>query len=162
MTNGRFLPFHLIGSVAICLSFCLQATADEGAVRIAEEQVVIPTYEIGPADPNPMFYTNESYQGAQKRIYPYALQDHLTHNKVNKQYTSLVLENDFLELSVLPEIGGRLFSAVDKTNGYDFFYHQHVEQTHERWWLAEFLVFSYRLKAADRCWLCKRALRQRF
>jgi hypothetical protein len=36
------------------------------------------------------------------------------------------------------------------------------EQTHERWWLAEFLVFSYRLKAADRCWLCKRALRQRF
>ena len=73
-----------------------------------------------------MFYTNESYQGAQKRIYPYAIQDHLTPDKVDKEYTSLVLENDFLELAVLPEIGGRLFSAVDKTNDYDFFYRQDV------------------------------------
>ena len=102
------------------------AVAGEGTVRVTEEKAVLPTYEVGPADPNPMFYTNESYQGAQKRIYPYALQDHLTHAKVDKEHTSLVLENDFLELSVLPEIGGRLFSAVDKTNGYDFFYRQHV------------------------------------
>ncbi|MHB8901488.1 MAG: DUF5107 domain-containing protein, partial [Thermoguttaceae bacterium] len=97
-----------------------------GPVRIAQQEVVIPTYEIGPADPNPMFYTGESYQGAQKRIYPYALMDHLTHAKVDKPYTSLDLENDYIAISVLPEIGGRLFSAVDKTNGYDFFYRQHV------------------------------------
>ncbi len=112
-----FAAFVLAGSFA---------AGDGGAVRIAEEKVVIPTYEIGPADPNPMFYTNESYQGAQKRIYPYALQDHLTHARTEKEYTSLVLENDYIGLSVLPEIGGRLFSAVDKTNGYDFFYRQHV------------------------------------
>jgi tetratricopeptide (TPR) repeat protein len=114
--------------VAICLSVCCPspASADEGPVRIAEEKIVLPTYGVGPADPNPMFYTNESYQGAQKRIYPYALQDHLTYEKADKEYTSLVLENDYLELSVLPEIGGRLFSAVDKTNEYPFFYRQHV------------------------------------
>ncbi len=116
----------LIGSVIFCLAIGPHAVADEGPVRIAEEKVVLPTYEVGPADPNPMFYTNESYQGAQKRIYPYALQDHLTYEKADKEYTSLVLENDYLELSVLPEIGGRLFSAVDKTNEYPFFYRQHV------------------------------------
>ena len=73
-----------------------------------------------------MFYMNESYQGAQKRIYPYALQDHLTHNRIDQTYTALKLENEFVELCVLPELGGRLFSATDKTNDYDFFYRQHV------------------------------------
>jgi tetratricopeptide (TPR) repeat protein len=126
MNNNRALSFGLTCCLSFCSLFGLQAAADEGTVRVAEEQVVIPTYAIGRGDPNPMFYTNESYQGAQKRIYPYALQDHLTHAKVDKEYTSLVLENDFLELSVLPEIGGRLFSAVDKSNDYDFFYRQHV------------------------------------
>ena len=87
---------------------------------------MIPTYQMGPADPNPMFYMNESYQGAQKRVYPYALQDHLIHERKDQTYTSLWLENEFVKLCVLPEIGGRLFSATDKTNGYDFFYRQHV------------------------------------
>ena len=81
--------------------------ADDPAVRIAEEPLVIPTYPLGPADPHPMFYMNESYQGAQKRIYPYALQDHLMHERVDKTYTALNLENEFVELCVLPEIGGR-------------------------------------------------------
>ena len=117
--------FFLAGTVAL-LSVGSLAVAEEDAVHIAEERVVIPTYEVGPADTNPMFYTNESYQGAQKRVYPYALQDHLTYAKSDKEYTSLVLENDYLELAVLPEIGGRLFSAVDKTNDYPFFYRQHV------------------------------------
>lgn len=117
--------FFLVGVVA-CVATGPRADAEEGDVRIAEERVVIPTYEVGPADPNPMFYTNESYQGAQKRVYPYALLDHLTYAKSDKEYTSLVLENDYLELAVLPEIGGRLFSAVDKTNDYPFFYRQHV------------------------------------
>ncbi|MFB3785294.1 MAG: DUF5107 domain-containing protein [bacterium] len=97
-----------------------------GEVRAWEEALVIPTYQLGPPDPNPMFYTQESYQGAQKRIYPYALQDHLTHVKKDQTYNALYLENEYLQLIVLPEIGGRLFSAVDKTNGYPFFYRQHV------------------------------------
>ena len=100
--------------------------ADESAVRIAEEPLVIPTYPLGPPDPHPMFYMNESYQGAQKRIYPYALQDHLNHERIDKAYTALNLENEFVKLCVLPEIGGRLFTATDKTNQYDFFYQQHV------------------------------------
>ncbi|MHB8969417.1 MAG: DUF5107 domain-containing protein [Pirellulaceae bacterium] len=102
------------------------AAQEAAPVRIAEEPLVIPTYALGPADPHPMFYMNESYQGAQKRIYPYALQDHLQHDRVDKTYTALTLENDFVRLGVLPELGGRWFTATDKTNQYDFFYQQHV------------------------------------
>lgn len=101
-------------------------SAAHSSVRIWEEPLLIPTYKVGPPDPNPMFYTRESYQGAQKRIYPYPLLDNLTHIREEKTYKALYLENEYVKLSVLPEIGGRLFSAVDKTNNYDFFYHQHV------------------------------------
>jgi tetratricopeptide (TPR) repeat protein len=88
--------------------------------------MVIPTYEVGPAEISPVFYTRESYQGAQNRIYPYPLQDKLTHTRKERTYTALNLENEYVKLTVLPEIGGRLFAATDKTNDYDFFYRQHV------------------------------------
>jgi len=87
---------------------------------------VLPSYRVDPPDPSPMFYTGASYQGAQKRIYPYPLIDRITGIRQEGTFKALNLENEYIRLSVLPEIGGRLFSAVDKTNGYDLFYHQHV------------------------------------
>ncbi len=95
-------------------------------VKCREEKIVIPTYLLGPSDPYPMFYTGESYQGAQKRIYPYPFQDNLTHVRSDVTYKAVFLENEYVKFSILPELGCRLFSAVDKTNGYDFFYRQHV------------------------------------
>jgi hypothetical protein len=59
---------------AVVLSVCPFARAE---VKAWEEPIVIPTYEVGPPDPDPMFYAQESYQGAQKRIYPYPAQDQL-------------------------------------------------------------------------------------
>jgi len=109
----------------VVFAFLLYAHG-ESTVTVWEEPLVIPTYEVGPPEPNPMFYTNESYQGAQKRIYPYPLQDNLTHIRKEKTYKALYLENEYVKLSMLPELGGRVFSALDKTNNYDFFYHQHV------------------------------------
>lgn len=103
-----------------------QKGGTKSSVRVWEEDIEIPTYLTGPADPNPMFYTHESYQGAQKKLYPYPVIDALSRDRENKAYTALNLENEYIKLTVLPELGGRLFSAVDKTNGYDFFYRQHV------------------------------------
>ncbi len=119
----HFLPLLMACG---CLLNLASGAEPDHSVRVTEQPMVIPTYPLGPADTNPMFYMNESYQGAQKRIYPYALQDHLIHQRQDQTYTSLQLENDFIKLCVLPEIGGRLFSATDKTNDYDFFYRQHV------------------------------------
>ena len=122
---GRVLVF------AVCLA-AITASAQPASgpvktgVRIWEEPLVLPSYRVDPPDPSPMFYTGASYQGAQKRIYPYPLIDRITGIRQEGTWKSLNLENEYIRLSVLPEIGGRLFSAVDKTNGYDIFYHQHV------------------------------------
>jgi hypothetical protein len=102
------------------------AAPPDPAVRAWEEPLTIPTYPVGPAEPSPMFYAGRGYQGAQGPVYPYPLLDQLGEGRVDKAYRALVLENEFVRLSVLPEIGGRIFSAEDKTNGYPFFYRQHV------------------------------------
>jgi tetratricopeptide (TPR) repeat protein len=100
--------------------------AQETPVKVWEEDVVIPTYLAGDPDPNPMFYFGRAYQGAEGRVYPYPLYDKLTGKKVDKTYKIVYLENKYVKIGVLPEIGGRIFSALDKTNNYNFFYTQHV------------------------------------
>ena len=114
--------------IPIVVFVCLVTSSGLAAspVRVWEEPLTLPTYRLDPPGRSPMFYTHESYQGAQKKIYPYPVQDGVTDIREEQTYKALYLENDFLKLCVLPEIGGRLFSALDKTNGYDFFYHQHV------------------------------------
>ncbi len=94
--------------------------------KIWSEQLVIPTYEVGSAVKLPMFYDGRGYQGAQGVIYPYPWVDVLSNNKVNTSYKAVYLENDYIKLCVLPELDGRLFSALDKTNNYDYFYRQSV------------------------------------
>ena len=103
-----------------------QAHAASDAVTITERDVTIPTYLAGDPDPNPIFYFGRASQGAQGRVYPYPLYDSLTGDKTDKTYKLIYLENEFVRIGILPEIGGRLFEAVDKTNNYDFIYHQHV------------------------------------
>ena len=98
----------------------------KSSVKISEEPLVIPTYRIGNPGLNPMFYNGRAYQGAQGYIYPYPSMDKLTDIRENKTYNAAFLENKYVKLCVLPEIGGKIFSAVDKMNDYDFFYHQHV------------------------------------
>lgn len=113
---------------ALCLNtvFCLVASLGVAGVNMEEKKVTIPTYPPGPCDKNPVFYTGRVYQGAQGRVYPYPLQDTLHDEKVDKTYTSLQLENEYLQMSVLPEVGGRLFNLTDKATGFEVFYRQHV------------------------------------
>ncbi len=96
------------------------------AARAWREPLVLPTYVVGPPESAPMFYHGRAYQGAKGPVYPYPLLDRLTDVRKDVTYQALWLENEYVKLCVLPEIGGRIFSAVDKTNGYDFFYRQHV------------------------------------
>ncbi|MBP7050150.1 MAG: DUF5107 domain-containing protein [Phycisphaerae bacterium] len=110
-------------SCLVCL-FILPALP--AAVKVWEEPLTLPTYRLDPPDVNPRFYTNESYQGAQKRIYPYPMLDGVTDLREDRTYKALYLENEYVKLCILPEIGGRLLYATDKTNGYDIFYRQHV------------------------------------
>jgi len=106
--------------------FSITPTLADSTVKTWEEPLVIPTYEVGKADPNPRFYTGRTYQGAQGRVYPYPMLDVLTDSRKDKTYKAAYLENKYVKICILPEIGGRVFTALDKTNDYDFLYRQHV------------------------------------
>ena len=95
-------------------------------VHVWEEKVIIPTYEAGKPDKNPVFLEKRVYQGSSGRIYPHTVIEKISNKKVNKEYTALFLENDYLKVMMLPELGGRIQRAYDKTNGYDFIYYNHV------------------------------------
>jgi hypothetical protein len=117
----------MAGTLALPVLAGLLATAARAdTVSVSEQDAVIPTFEAGPPEPSPMFYFGRQSQGAEGRVYPYPLYDTLTHRKVDKAYRLVVLENEYVRVGILPAIGGRLFEAVDKTNGYHFFYRQHV------------------------------------
>lgn len=95
-------------------------------IDIREEKITIPTYEVGAADKNPMFLEKRVYQGSSGKIYPYPTTQKISREKKDKVYNAVVLENDYLRVVVLPELGGRIQRAYDKTNGYDFVYYNHV------------------------------------
>ncbi|MCJ8014649.1 DUF5107 domain-containing protein [Paenibacillus sp. KQZ6P-2] len=96
------------------------------AVKVWEEMVEIPTYEVGKPDPNPMFLEKRVYQGSSGRVYPLPVIDKIYDEKVSKPYRIVFLENEFVQIQVMPEIGGRIYRAIDKTNQYDFVYHNQV------------------------------------
>lgn len=96
------------------------------AVKIWEEEVIIPTYEVGEPDKNPMFLEKRVYQGSSGKVYPYPTTEKISHEKKDKKYQAVYLENEYLKIMILPELGGRIQRAYDKTNDYDFVYYNHV------------------------------------
>lgn len=95
-------------------------------VDVRIERRTIPTYPVLSPDPNPMFFETRNIQGSRGNIYPHAFTDQLSSEKVDRVYNAVVLENQYLHMVMLPEIGGRIFIGQDKTNGYDFFYRHTV------------------------------------
>ena len=88
---------------------------------------VIPTYLEPKAENLPMFAENRVHQRSSGRPYPNKVVLKVNREeKVDKEYEVVTLENKYLKIEILPEIGGRIYSALDKTTGYDFFYKQHV------------------------------------
>jgi len=95
-------------------------------VNAWSEKVTIPTYRIGEPDKNPMFLEKRVYQGSSGVVYPYPVIDRVFDEKHDKEYTAVYLENRYLKVMLLPEIGGRVQMALDKTNGYHFVYYNRV------------------------------------
>jgi tetratricopeptide (TPR) repeat protein len=88
--------------------------------------VVLPTYEPYPADKNPMFLEKRVYQGSSGRVYPLPFTDRIETEARDREWAAIHLENEYIRVMILPEIGGRIHVGFDKTNGYDFFYRQNV------------------------------------
>jgi tetratricopeptide (TPR) repeat protein len=113
---------------AVIISGCTSGSGgrDNGKLSVREDSLLIPTYVSLAPNPMPRFYEGLSHQGVQRRVYPYPMNDNLTRRKEDVKYHIIYLENEFVKIGILPGLGGRIFEAIDKTNGYNFFYRQHV------------------------------------
>ena len=88
--------------------------------------MTIPTYEVGKPEKNPMFLEKRVYQGSSGVVYPYPVIETMSDEKVDKDYLAIWLENEYIIVMVLPELGGRVQMAYDKIARRHFVYYNHV------------------------------------
>ncbi|MDR2470420.1 MAG: DUF5107 domain-containing protein [Tannerella sp.] len=91
-------------------------------VKVYEGKERIPTYKKGADETSPIFYTGRGVQGAAGHIYPYPAQTNLGDTLTMESYDMVYLENEYIKVTILPAFGGKLFSAIDKTNGHELFH----------------------------------------
>ncbi len=90
------------------------------------EPVIIDTYPVPAPDRNPLFLENRVYQGSSGRVYPNPVTDGVADEPVPSVWEAIHLENEYLRVMVLPQIGGRIHVVQDRKTGYDLFYRQNV------------------------------------
>ena len=95
-------------------------------VRVWEEICTIPTYKACAPEKSPLFLERRAYQGSTGKVYPLPVTERISDSCEDVAYRAVYLENAYLRLMILPELGGRIHRAYDKTNGYDFVYYNHV------------------------------------
>src|SRR5882762_8544670 len=88
--------------------------------RVWEAPLSIPTYELGPPNPYPALL---DWQRRKWRpVYPYPFLDALSNKRTDKTWKAVYLENEYLRVSVLPELGGHIYQIFDNTTNRDVLY----------------------------------------
>lgn len=95
-------------------------------VSIWQEKVMLPTYRTGLPDKNPMFFENRVYQGSSGVVYPNPVIESIEDEKTDQPYQAFFLENRYLKIMILPELGGRVHMAFDKIANRHFIYYNQV------------------------------------
>jgi tetratricopeptide (TPR) repeat protein len=123
---NRIIALSLLAGLLLGI-LSLPARAE---VKAWQGTITIPTYPWE-EDPYPKFWALEESPKLSTTVrgaitYPYTMQDHLLRTKVDRTYKALFLENEYLKVTCLPELGGRLHSVLDKTQGQETFHLNHV------------------------------------
>ena len=107
----------MISFFITCLMLSASLSAQEQ--KITEESVKYPTYYFGDPNPLPAFVFNP-------KIYPYHKFQGYEFEKSEKEFKKITLENQWIEVTVFPEVGGKVWGAIDKSNGNEFIYKNEV------------------------------------
>ncbi len=107
-------------------AYLIQSTVDKSEVRAWEEDILLPTYEIGKEEKNPIFWDKRVYQGSSGVVYPYPVVEKISDEKRDKKYHALFIENEYIKVMILPELGGRIHMAYDKVKQRHFVYYNQV------------------------------------
>lgn len=97
-----------------------------GAAVAWNAPLTIRTYEAGEPSPFPMYLDRRVYQGSSGTVYPLPFVEHVADHGIDREWQAVHLENRYVRLVVLPELGGRIHVGYDKITGYDFFYRNDV------------------------------------
>ena len=95
-------------------------------VKAWKEKVVIPTYEVGKPEKNPIFLEKRVYQGSSGVVYPYPVIESISNEKTDHEWSAVFIENEYIKVMILPELGGRVQMAYDKIKQRHFVYYNHV------------------------------------
>ena len=95
-------------------------------VKVWEEDILLPTYRIGEPEKNPMFLEKRVYQGSSGVVYPYPVVEKVGDVCEEQLYRAVFLENEYIKVMILPELGGRVQMAYDKIKNRHFIYYNHV------------------------------------
>ena len=95
-------------------------------VKAWKEPVIIPTYEIGAAEKPPIFLEKRVYQGSSGAVYPYPVVEKIATEPVPHEWQAVWMENEYVKIMILPELGGRVQMAYDKIKQRHFVYYNSV------------------------------------
>jgi tetratricopeptide (TPR) repeat protein len=114
-------PKYLVAILPVlALEWTTLPAAAAGKVTAGTGQIDLPTYGWS-AVKHPYFRGTDNLN-----IYPYPMLDFLSREKTNRTYHTVFLENEFLSITFLPELGGKIFDVIDRTSGQPMFYVNHV------------------------------------
>lgn len=91
-----------------------------------KEDIIIPTYECGEYEKTPVFLENRVYQGSSGVVYPYPVIEKIADEKTDHLYHAVWMENEYIKVMILPELGGRIQMAYDKIRQRHFVYYNNV------------------------------------
>ena len=114
-----------LSALVILLAVAACRPGASGAATAAENKETITTYPFSDPDPVPIF-ARSSMWGQGARLYPYFMFDRFTAAPVERPWTVVRLSNPHIEVAVLPEVGGKVWGAVEKATGREFLYWNHV------------------------------------
>lgn len=101
-------------------------TEGKGEARAWNEKVIIPTYGIGKPEKNPMFLEKRVYQGSSGVVYPHPVIEKIEDEKKDVEWDAVFIENQYLKIMILPQLGGRIQMAYDKIKQRHFVYYNQV------------------------------------
>jgi tetratricopeptide (TPR) repeat protein len=120
--------FFLISITIISLSAMDCVPSDKATI---EERIeTIKTYPFSEPDPVPIL-TRSSLWGRGARLYPYFFFDKFSKTSIDKEWKVIRMENPYISVSVLPEVGGKVWGATEKSTGNEFIYTNHVMKFRE-------------------------------
>jgi len=108
----------LMRRTVLFLFLSLTVVPIRAQVRVWEGVLNLPAYEEGAPDPNPPF--DEFASG--RFNYPYTMRKEVTDRRAEHQWRAIYLENEYLKCSVLPDLGGHIYTCIDKISGQPMFY----------------------------------------